>query len=177
MWLSLRPRQGTRVLHPQGCLAEAASRPGPGSMTRLLATDRDLGNRGNARLTNRRLLSGAGYRADIEANSRCRFEGRSGFGLSDARRSAQGLETDMCPIRLATNDLGARGAGPAATVCTPVIAARRPIPVHSSGEPCWISGRSSHQFWRGMSSGSGTCSPCDIRRPNRWSAPRLSGDG
>jgi hypothetical protein len=58
-------------------------------------------------------------------------------------------EADIGPIRLATNDLGARGAGPAATVCTRVIAARRPIPVHSFGEPCWIFGRSSHQFWRG----------------------------
>ena len=25
----------------------------------------------------------------------------------------------------------------------------RPIPVHSFGEPCWIFGRSIHQFWRG----------------------------
>jgi hypothetical protein len=64
-----------------------------------------------------------------------------------------------------------------ATVCTAVIAARRPIPVRSFGEPCWISGRSSHQFWRGMSSGSETCSPCDIRPLNRWSAPRLLVDG
>ena len=36
-----------------------------------------------------------------------------------------------------------------ATVCTCVIASVRPIPVRSSGEPCWIFGRSSHQFWRG----------------------------
>src|SRR6266851_4744478 len=28
---------------------------------------------------------------------------------------------------------------------------RRPIPVHSFGVPCRISGWSSHQFWRGMS--------------------------
>ena len=164
MWLSLLPRQGGRgLLHPQGCLAEAASRPGPGSMTRLLATDRDSGNQGNARLTNGVPCPELPQSGHIEVNSRCRFEGRSRFGLSDARRSAYGPKTDMCPIRLATNDLGARGAGPAATVCIPIIAAQRPIPVHSSGEPCSISGRSSHQFWRGMSSGSGTCSPYDIR--------------
>src|SRR5947209_19539331 len=36
--------------------------------------------------------------------------------------------------RLATNELGARGAGSAAPTCTRVIAARRPIPVHSFGE-------------------------------------------
>jgi hypothetical protein len=39
-------------------------------------------------------------------------------------------------------------ADPLPQVCTRVIAARRPIPVHS-GEPCWIFGRSSLQFWRG----------------------------
>ena len=50
---------------------------------------------------------------------------------------------------LATNDLGERRKGPAATVCTRVIAARLGIPVHSFGEPCWMFGRSSHQFWRG----------------------------
>jgi len=76
---------------------------------------------------------------------------------------AQSSRREVHGQRLATNDLGARGAGRAATVCLPVIAARRPISVHSFGEPCWISGWSSHQFWRGMSSGSGTCSPYDIR--------------
>ena len=35
--------------------------------------------------------------------------------------------------RLATNDPGARGAGRAALVCTAVIVAQRPIPVHLSG--------------------------------------------
>ena len=73
-------------------------------MTRLLATDRDSGNRGNARLTDGGAMSGTGS-GHIEANSRCRFEGRSGFGLSDARRSAYGPKTDMCPIRLATTIL------------------------------------------------------------------------
>ena len=33
------------------------------------------------------------------------------------------------PKRTCANDLDARGAGPAATVCTPVIAARWPIPL------------------------------------------------
>jgi hypothetical protein len=38
-------------------------------------------------------------------------------------------QTGHVPICLATNDLGAGGAGPAATFCTRVIVARRPIPV------------------------------------------------
>jgi hypothetical protein len=42
-----------------------------------------------------------------------------------------------------------RLASPAAEVCARVIAARRPIPIHSFSEPCWIFGQSSHQFWRG----------------------------
>src|SRR6266446_3651436 len=103
------------------------------------------------------------------------------FGLFDAEgpddRHSGLPKRDMCPIRLATNDLGARGAGPAVTVRTRVIAARRPIPVHSFGEPCWILGWSSHQFWRGTFSELGTCSPCDIPPLNRWSAPRLLADG
>ena len=36
-------------------------------------------------------------------------------------------------------------------------------PVHSFGQSCRISGQSSHQFWRGISSGSETCSPYDTR--------------
>jgi hypothetical protein len=51
------------------------------------------------------------------------------------RLNLQAPQTDMWPIRLAANDLGARGAGPAATVCIPVIAARRPIPVHFENAP------------------------------------------
>jgi hypothetical protein len=34
-------------------------------------------------------------------------------------------------------------------ICVPVIVARRPIPVHSLSEPCWIFRRSTPQFWRG----------------------------
>ena len=45
----------------------------------------------------------------------------------------------MCAIRLATNDLGTREAGSAATVCTRVIAAVVD-PVPSFREPCWIFG-------------------------------------
>src|SRR5882724_8043461 len=58
-----------------------------------------------------------------------------------------------------------------------VSAAKRPTPVQSFGEPCRISGWSSHQFWRGTFSELGTCSPCDIPPLNRWSAPRLLADG
>src|SRR5258708_39900326 len=47
-----------------------------------------------------------------------------------------------------------------ATVCTCVIASVRPIPVRSSGEPCRIFGRSSHQFWRGAVGESVRCLPC-----------------
>ncbi len=121
-----------------------------------------FGKSGICSANKRGAMSGAATERTYRGKLAVSLGGAKRIGLSDARRPAYGPKTDMCPIRLAYV-LGARGAGPAATVCIPIIAAQRPIPVHSSGEPCSISGRSSHQFWRGMSSGSGTCSPYDIR--------------
>jgi len=63
-------------------------------------------------------------------------------------------QTGHVPYRLATNDLGA-GEQAELPVCTRIIAERRPIPVHSFGQPCWRFGRPSHQFWRGTFSESG----------------------
>jgi hypothetical protein len=73
-------------------------------MTRLLATDRDSGNRGNARPTNGvpcPELVERTYRGKLAVS----LGGAQRIGLSDARRPAYGPKTDMCPIRLATTIL------------------------------------------------------------------------
>src|SRR5262249_53137707 len=56
---------------------------------------------------------------------------------------------------------------PCYTVCTRVIAARQPIPIHSLAEPCWKFAQSGHQFWRETFSVSAMCSPCDSRQLGR----------
>jgi len=163
MWLSLRPRQGTRAPASARLPCRSCITAGAGLYDAVVGNGPGFGESGKCSANKRGAMSGAATERTYRGKLAVSLGGAKRIGLSDARRPAYGPKTDMCPIRLATNDLGARGAGPAGPVCTPIIAARRPIPVHSSGEPCWISGRSSHQFWRGMSSGSGTCSPYDIR--------------
>jgi hypothetical protein len=45
------------------------------------------------------------------------------------------------------------------------------------GEPCLISGRSSHQLSKGIASGSATYSPCCSRQPSRPLGHLLGSDG
>ena len=112
MWLSLRPRQGTRGLASARLPCRSCITAGAGLYDAVVGNGPGFGKSGKCSANKRGAMSGAATERTYRGKLAVSLGGAKRIGLSDARRPAYGPKTDMCPIRLATNDPGARGALP-----------------------------------------------------------------